>query len=488
MSTALRLVAAALALVAWAPAARPAPHAAPGAPRAVAFQLERYVSRQPPLTLFRPHGWVVTPRQAQDGLRVEVTDPEGVSGVGVAFGGNPRRLDSAGLLAQTLRELRGGHPELAVEQAAVCRDGASCATATVRFQRRGVPVRGRLFVHAGAQLSVVRSYQGRADRFEAERPMLLEVLTNLRVEGRRPPAPVALAPRRAPDGSLTVSLPADWQLQALQGKAVASAPGGGAGFMFTAFQVHPPALTLAPPDVILSAWQPPERFVRTIWEKFGNREVRVLQARPDPETAAGCPASIGRVCDAADIQLTWISPKGQACTGSVKLLDSRPGPFGQWFSIVAGIWGPSDSLEELLPTLEAVAASFAIQDRFARGYLQQGAARLKAMQAETAGKVRGLYAAIEENQQAYQRRTAEKDAGEARRDDYRRGNTYWISDLEGGKVYATDPWGTRDTTTGDRHDGPGYGYVHFEGQNPNHPSEQMRELSSEEVRRLEGAR
>jgi hypothetical protein len=299
---------------------------------------------------------------------------------------------------------------------------------------------------------------------------------------------VALAPRRAPDGSLTVSLPADWQLQAAQGKAVASAPGGGAGFMFTAFQVHPPALALAPPGVINSVWQPPERFVRTIWEKFGNRDVRVLQAWPDPATASGCPANIGRACDAADVQLSWVSPKGQACTGSVKLLDSRPGPFGQWFSIVAGIWGPSDSLDEVLPTLEAVAASFAIQDRYAKGYLQQGAARLRAMQQETGRKVQGLYASIEENQKAYERRSEEKAAGEARRDDYRRGNTYWISDLEGGKVYATDPWGTRDTVTGDRFEGGGQTYLHFEGQNPNHPSEQMRELSSHEVQQLEGRR
>ena len=469
-----------------APAAHAAPPPAP--PGAAPLQLERYRSTEPPLALYRPRGWIVTPRRDADGLRVEVTDPEGVSGVEVAFGTNPGQLDSAALLAATLRDLRRQHPELTTERASLCRDGASCATADLGYRRHGVAVRGRLFVHAGLQLSVVRRYQARAERFEAERPMLLEVLTNLRVGGAHRVAPVALAPRRAPDGSLTVSLPADWQLQAAQGKAVASAPGGGAGFLFTAFQVHPPALAAAPPGVIRSAWQPPERFVRVIWEKFGNREVRVLQARPDADTAAGCPASIGRACDAADVLLTWVSPKGRACSGSVKLLDSRPGPLGQWFSIVAGIWGPSDGLEAQLPTLEAVAASFAIQDRYARGYLQQGAARLRAMQAETGRKVRGLYATIEEGQRDYERRTAERDAGEARRDDYRRGNTYWISDLEGGKVYATDPWGTKDTTTGDRFEGDGYRYLHFEGQNPNHPSEQMRELSSAEVQQLEGRR
>ncbi len=63
-------------------------------------------------------------------------------------------------------------------------------------------------------------------------------------------------------------------------------------------------------------------------------------------------------------------------------------------------------------------------------------------------------------------------------DDYRRGQSYWVSDLEGGKLYATDSWGTKDTTTGDYYEGKGYNWTNFEGQNPHHPSETMREVSS----------
>ena len=64
------------------------------------------------------------------------------------------------------------------------------------------------------------------------------------------------------------------------------------------------------------------------------------------------------------------------------------------------------------------------------------------------------------------------------------GNSYWISDLEGGKICATDPWGTEDTRTGARIEGVPYNYIHFEGQNPVHSSETMRELSSHEVQQL----
>ena len=314
--------------------------------------------------------------------------------------------------------------------------------------------------------------------------MLLEVLTNLHVLGPRA-APVApLVRRPAPDGSLAVSLPAGWQLQAGQGKAVAVEPGGGAGFMFTAFQVHPPGLGLPAPGFIFSAWQPPERFVQVIWQQFGNRDVRVLHAEPDGATAAACPRYLNRPCDAADVQLSWVSPQGKACTGAFKLLDARPNLMGQWFSIVAGVWGPTETLDERLPTLEAVAASFAIDDQYARGYLQQGAARLRDLQARTRRDVSGLSQAIADNQRDWERRSDEKAGADARWDDYARGNSYWISDLEGGKAYQSDPWGTQDLSTGDRVEGGGYRYLHFEGQNPRHPSEHMREVSSHELKRL----
>lgn len=73
-------------------------------------------------------------------------------------------------------------------------------------------------------------------------------------------------------------------------------------------------------------------------------------------------------------------------------------------------------------------------------------------------------------------------------DDYRRGRSYWVSDLEGGKVYETDSHGTRDTATGDYYEGQGYNWVNFEGQNPNHPSETMHEVSSGELQQLNGRR
>ena len=51
-------------------------------------------------------------------------------------------------------------------------------------------------------------------------------------------------------------------------------------------------------------------------------------------------------------------------------------------------------------------------------------------------------------------------------------------------MYQTDPWGTRDTSTGARYEGAPNNYIHFEGQNPGHPSEHMREISSYELQQM----
>jgi hypothetical protein len=61
-------------------------------------------------------------------------------------------------------------------------------------------------------------------------------------------------------------------------------------------------------------------------------------------------------------------------------------------------------------------------------------------------------------------------------------------ELEGGKVHQTDSGGTQDAVTGQYYEGRSYNWVNFEGQNPRHPSETMREVRSYELKKLEGGR
>jgi hypothetical protein len=465
-----------------------------------AYHLQKYVSTDPAFLLYKPNDWAVTPRNSASTFEISVANPAGTSRVGISFVDNRQaRLNSTGLLIAKIREIKAQHPDLTPSEVQVCKDpAASCAVATVTYTANHVTIKGRVFCHADAQQAVTRSYMAPKAELQNRRLLLLDILTNIHIlkspgpGGRAQPAappPAQLVSRHAPDGSLTVSTPLDWNFQGAGGMAVAIAPSGGAGFMFTTFQVMPPNNYGVPPagNVILSRYEPPSQFIIRIFGKFGNRDVHVLHVEPDPASAAACPQYIGRRCEAADVQLSWVSPKGASCIGSFKVLNASPSILGQWFSIVSGIWGPANNLANYLPTLEQVAASFTINDRYAKGYIQQGVIHLRELEAETHASMRGLYQAIDDNQAAYERRQAIKDNSDAKWDDYRRGNSYWISDLEGGKVYQTDPWGTEDRTTGDRIEGAPYDYIHFEGQNPRYPSENMHEVSSYELQQMMGA-
>ena len=449
--------------------------------------LKRVVSDNPPFVAYVPEGWALGHSSAGGTLSLRVSSPDGLSVAQTDFTDNRKaRQDSEQVMARQLRELKLRHPDLQVRRAAVCKDRpASCAEASVSFEHRGAPALGRFFFHGDGQIATVRSYAAPAARLAQDRPLLLEVLTNLRVRELKPLAP-PLVRRQAADGSLQLDLPADWTFLAQRGTVLAGAPQGGSGFVFTVFSVMPQGHGLAlPPGVIVGPYEPPQSIVHDIFAKFGNRQTRVLAWQPDAQTAAQCLPQIGRRCDAADLQLSWVSPEGRACLGGFKVLNAQPNLAGQWFSIVAGVWGPAEDLARHLPLLQRVAASFAINDAYAKRYIEQGLAHLRQMEARTRQAVQDLYGAIEQNQRDYEGRAARKEASDAKWDDYARGNSYWVSDLEGGKVYQTDPWGTRDTASGARYDGPPYNYIHFEGQNPAHPSEHMREISSHELKQLQ---
>lgn len=456
-------------------------------------QLKKYVSTNPAFRLYKPEGWTVTPKNSASALEIFVTDPAGVARAEVNFADNHQtRFNSAALLVAKSQEIKAHYPDLSLSEVLICKDqAASCAVATVTYTVNQVVIKGRLFCHADAHQAVTRSYVAPASSLAGERPLLLDILTNIHIlksQGAAGGAPVAvqLVPHRAQDGSLTLSTPPDWDFLGGGGKTIAGAPGGGAGFIFTSFEVMPPRNYGVPTarNVILSRYEPPVQFMSKVFEKFGDREVRILGSEPDPTTAAACPQQLGRRCEVADVQASWVSPKGASCLGSFKVMNALPSVMGQWFSIVAGIWGPADDLADYLPTLEQVAASFSINDRYAKGYIEEGLAHLRVLQAQTQASMRGLYQAIDDSRAANERRQAIRDNSNAKFDDYIRGNSYWISDMEGGKVYQTDPWGTEDKTTGDRFEGAPYDYIHFEGQNPRYPSENMREVSSYELQQM----
>jgi hypothetical protein len=465
-------------------------------------RLQPYVAASKLYALYKPADWKVQEEARPDLFRILVNSPDGTSAVDFFWSPNPQRKPDALWFLNAYRNyLSQAHHDVALSEVFVSQD-ASHALATVRFSVGKTPVQGRYYFESTAAGLSAQGYSAPASRLASERPLLLNVMASLAFvkaprsssAGAQPNAPqtrpveVALVPRQAQDGSLSIRLPSDWVFVGAGGKVVTGAPDGGTGFVFTSLSGNP--LVRGVPisqGVIATPYQPPAQALILILQAFGNSSVRVHSTQPDYATMQQFPAyTRGARCDAQDIIVTWTSNKGISCLGAIKMINALPSLTGLWSVIMAGVWGPENDFQRYLPMLEQVASSFSINDQYARNYIRSGLENLRRLQQKTAAAMQDLNRAREDNQAAWEARQARKDYMDSKWDDYRRGNSYWISDLEGGKVYHTDNWGTRDTVTGDYYEGKGYNWVNFEGQNPRHPSENMREVSSYELQQLQG--
>ena len=80
-------------------------------------------------------------------------------------------------------------------------------------------------------------------------------------------------------------------------------------------------------------------------------------------------------------------------------------------------------------------------------------------------------------QSAYDERQRSMDYIDYQRSNTIRGHSDWVSNMEGGTVYHSDRWGTKNTTTGEYYEGQAYNYFNFTGKNPKY-NEQMTPIDS----------
>ena len=428
-----------------------------------------------------------------DSFTIAVTSPDAASKALLLWAKLPvsagRKHPTAMEILRTLCEReRQSHPKAAFSEALAAADGMR-AVVTERFESGGKILRTRTFVETDGRKVAVQSYTTPEATLTAQRPLLVNVLMSVaflkapqgsQAQGGLPPIRKTLVERRAPDGSLRVRVPQDWAFLAAKGMVVSGEPG--AGFIFTAFAGNPmlPGATVAQ-GVIGQSYLSPAETLPVVLLGFGHLAPVVTWSKRDAETAAQFRATLGRGAEAADLVAAWTSKEGLKCVGAFKVVNGVPAVMGQWSSLVAGIWAPQKEFARYYPVLEEVADSYTVNDQYARHYIQAGLANLRRLQQQTAEAMQSLRYAREDQQRAWEDRQARKDYLDSKWDDYRRGNSYWVSDLEGGKVYHSDAQGTRDTQTGDYYEGRGFTYTNFEGQNPRHSSEGMREISSYEL-------
>lgn len=453
----------------------------PATPAAV--RLEPYVAPSKLYALYKPRDWKVAESSREGALAVALTGPDGHSEVNLLWM-RAARATMTRFIAVCRDALVSMHGGLTLSQIYVSRDGGR-GMATVSYAGS----RGRAYFEVTPTGATMQEYAFPEAQLAALRPLAMNMILSVSFihgpkggGGRQAPVQKPLVPRRAPDGSLSIRLPEDWKFLAAQGRIVAGEPGGAMGFLFNSYAGNPmmPRAGVAQ-GVIGTRFLPPAQTLQHVLAGYGHSNAVIHTVTPDRATMAECVSNVRNGCEAADILATWTSKEGAHCAGGFKVVNLRPGLTGQWSSILAGIWGPQQDFYRYFPLLEQVAGSFAVNDQFARRYIAAGLENLRALERQTAAAIQSLNYAREDMQRAWEQRQARKDYLESKWDDYRRGNSYWVSDLEGGKVYHTDNQGTRDTLTGDYYEGGGYTWTHFEGQNPRWANENMREVSSYEL-------
>jgi hypothetical protein len=463
--------------------------------------LRPYVAASKLYVLFKPADWKVTEDARPASFRVLVQAPDGASVVDFYWGrigtGAPDALAFTLAYRKTLSEK---YSDVTLSDVFVSRDSTR-ATARVRYRAGAGFVAGKYYFESRQGGQSAQGYCAPESRLTAQRSVLLNVMASFAfarasaASGSRGAAPapavvqIPLTPRTAQDGSLSIRVPADWNFLAGGGKVVTASRDGGMGFIFTSFAGNPmlPQASIAQ-GIIGTRYLPPAQALGFVFSAFKNQRFRILSAQPDAATVRECVARSGRTCDAQDFLVSYVSPEGTPCVGAFKMISAPPSVTGMWFCLVAGLWGPEREFSRYFPLLEQVGSSFAINDQYARRYIQAGLENLRRLQQKTQAAIQDLNQMRAQNQQDWEARQERKAYMDSKWDDYRRGNSYWVSELEGGKVYQTDSGGTLDPVTGQYYDGRPYNWVNFEGQNPRHPSETMREVTSYELKKLEGGR
>lgn len=449
--------------------------------------------------LHKPADWVVQEDMRPDSMRVTVLAPEKNAAVDFLWVRNQSgQINALQALAAYQQRLVPSGAKIVWTDVYRSPDNSK-ARVTMQYQANNLSLKGTFYLEASTKSLSVQGYMALDSQFAELRPLLYNIMASLALSKQPTPAPpkvesfnpqyvsIPLVNRQAQDGSLMMSTPNDWGFMAAQGKVITSAADGSIGFAFLAFSGNPllQDATVAQ-GIIAQPYMAPAQTIQIILAGFGHRNISVHDSQSDPKTSQEFSQQVGRLGDAQDMRVLWISNQGASCQGFFKVINAQPSPNGLWFCLLAGIWGPDHEFYRYYPLLEQVASSFSINDQFARQYIHDGLIRARELHDQTIAAMQANANEREKQQVGWENRQKQQDFVDSKWDDYWRGNGYWVSDMENGKVYQTDNYGTIDTGTGDYYEGSRFNWTNFDGRNPRHPSETMQEVTRQEMEQILG--
>lgn len=462
------------------------PAAGTAKPRLKVPAVEKYVSPNARFVVYKPKDWVVMEDTRQGYLIITVSDPTGAYQAQMITGLNTFGSDLAAIIRETAGRLHANSPDYRFDGAMRTPDGRRLAFgASYTDPTRGRRA-GRCWVSVDKDSFVLASCDGPAGEFEQCRDVLLTILSNIRILANTIPTGSTVPPLvtyRLGDGSATFSIPRGWTVQELGvGHFLAGDPAGEFGFLVAKADVLTPELGVSVPGVPISRYLPPSRALPFLCEAQGiasNFRLEQVFPRKDVAEAVSQVYTVGPVT-VEEFVYTCDTRNGRTKGYTFGFsFGSRLGT--NWSLQHLTVTAPVDRFEAFAATFVAMLQSYQIDDEFARRYVAQGMARLRQMQQETARIIAKNASDIRNMMQAaYDERQRSQDYIDHLRTGYIRGETDWISNMEGGTVYHTDSWGTRNTATGEYFEGQPYNYVNFEGQNPKY-NEQMTEINNRQL-------
>jgi hypothetical protein len=429
--------------------------------------MQKVVTQQASFVLYVPKGWKAQESTDGQALRVTASDPQGRSSVFFSTGAAARDLE--------------------IRSAFASRDGSSLAfEGTYSPPKRGKTDFRSWVSLQGAEATSAR-IEALAGQLTAMKPTLLTVLSNIRVmKGAVAPvtaaAPVRvqLVPYRLRDGSASFLIPQGWQCQDHgKGIFVAGEPGG-YSYISGNVTLLTPQMRVNQPGILVSPYLAPGRAWQFITAGYGlatNMRFEKVIPRADMARQMGQVYTAGPVT-VEELIYTFTSKEGQHCKGYTYGISFGSRVGASWSFRHLTLTAPAERFGAWAGHFASMLGSYKINERWAQEYVAQGARRLREMQQQTSAMVaRNAQEIRQMMQAAYDERQRSMDYIDYQRTSYIRGQQDWISSMEGGAVYRSDSWGTKNTATGEYWEGKPYDYVHFEGKNPKY-NEQMQPVDS----------
>jgi hypothetical protein len=447
--------------------------------------MQKVVTKQATFVLYVPKWWKVSEGSEGATRYVTAADPSGRSSVFFSTGTVSKGENTTALAKHANAGLGHQSKNLEIRNAFSSRDGSSLVyDGTYSPPKRGKTEFRTWVSQKGNDFTLTR-IEAPAGQFEAMKPLLLTVMSNIRVtkgsfttQAAATPAKVNLVNYRLRDGSASFLIPQGWKCQD-HGKGLFIA-GDPAGYSFISGQVDllSPQLRVNTPGILVSpylnshqAWQ----FITACYGLASHMRFEKVYPRKDlmsQAVQAGIPASI------EEYVYTFTNREGRACKGFTfgMSIGSRSGL--NWNFRHLTVTAPANQFNAWAGTLGTMMGSYRINERWAQAYVAQGQQRLREMQKQTSAMVARNAQEIRQTMQAaYDERQKSQDYIDYQRTNYIRGQQDWISNMEGGTVYRTDSWGTKNTATGEYWEGKAYDYYHFKGKNPKY-NEQMQPVDS----------